>query len=45
MTEPSVWPVAQRPGREQRRGRYLAESLHHPAKMLPAAGGKKRLHS
>jgi predicted RNA methylase len=36
MTGPSVWPVAQRPGREQRRGRYLAESLHHPAKMLPA---------
>lgn len=36
MTGATVWTVAQRPGREQRRGRYLTESLHHPAKMLPA---------
>jgi modification methylase len=32
----SVWRVAQRPGREQRRGRYVAESTAHPGKMLPA---------
>lgn len=32
----SVWPVAQRPSRSQRRGRYLAESTAHPGKMLPA---------
>lgn len=32
----SVWLVAQRPGREQRRGRYLPESTCHPGKMLPA---------
>src|SRR5439155_21605182 len=32
----SVWPVAQRPAREQRRGRYLPESAAHPGKMLPA---------
>src|SRR5688500_222637 len=32
----SVWAVAQRAGRHQRAGRYRAESLLHPAKMLPA---------
>ena len=32
----SLWPVSQRPAREQRRGRYLPESLQHPAKMFPA---------
>lgn len=32
----SVWPVAQRPSRTQRRGRYLPESTAHPGKMLPA---------
>jgi tRNA G10 N-methylase Trm11 len=32
----SVWPVAQQLAREQRRGRYLAESSAHPGKMLPA---------
>jgi SAM-dependent methyltransferase len=32
----SVWPVAQRLPREQRRGRYLPESSAHPGKMLPA---------
>lgn len=32
----SVWLVAQLPSRHQRRGRYLAESSCHPAKMLPA---------
>jgi len=32
----SVWPVAQQPAREQRRGRYLPESAAHPGKMLPA---------
>lgn len=32
----SVWLVAQRPSREQRRGRYLPESSCHPAKMSPA---------
>jgi modification methylase len=32
----SVWPVAQAPSRDQRRGRYLPEAMAHPAKMLPA---------
>jgi modification methylase len=32
----SVWPTAQRDARTQRRGRYLPESVAHPAKMLPA---------
>src|SRR5713101_5762863 len=32
----SVWPTAQRDSRTQRRGRYLPESVAHPAKMLPA---------
>jgi modification methylase len=32
----SVWPTAQRDARSQRRGRYLPESVAHPAKMLPA---------
>ena len=31
----SVWPVAQRTAREQRRGRYLPDSTAHPGKMLP----------
>src|SRR5919201_2033770 len=31
----SVWPTAQRDARTQRRGRYLPESVAHPAKMLP----------
>jgi modification methylase len=31
----SVWPCAQRPARLQRRGRYVPESMAHPAKMLP----------
>ncbi len=32
----SVWPVAQQIAGHQRRGRYVAESTAHPAKMLPA---------
>jgi hypothetical protein len=32
----SVWPTAQQDARTQRRGRYLPESISHPAKMLPA---------
>ena len=32
----SVWATAQQTPRAQRRGRYLAPSLAHPAKMLPA---------
>ncbi len=32
----SVWATAQRDARTQRRGRYLPESVAHPAKMLPA---------
>ncbi len=32
----SVWPTAQRTSRAQRTGRYLPESVAHPAKMLPA---------
>ena len=31
----SVWPCAQQPSRMQRRGRYVPESVAHPAKMLP----------
>ncbi|WP_422733843.1 TRM11 family SAM-dependent methyltransferase [Micromonospora sp. WMMD558] len=32
----SVWATAQRTGPVQRRGRYLPESVKHPARMLPA---------
>ena len=32
---PAVWPCAQRSAQVQRRGRFLAESNRHPAKMLP----------
>ena len=32
----SVWLVGQRPSRDQRKGRYLAESSAHPAKMTPS---------
>jgi modification methylase len=32
----SVWPTAQATSRSQRAGRYLPESMAHPAKMLPA---------
>jgi modification methylase len=32
----SVWPSAQTPARAQRVGRYLPESVRHPARMLPA---------
>jgi len=32
----SVWPTAQVVARMQRAGRYLPESLAHPARMLPA---------
>ncbi|HEU6443768.1 MAG TPA: DNA methyltransferase [Gaiellaceae bacterium] len=31
----SVWPVAQKTAREQRRGRYLPAATAHPGKMLP----------
>jgi modification methylase len=31
----SVWLTCQRPARDQRRGRYVAETSRHPAKMLP----------
>ncbi len=33
----SVWLTCQRPAREQRRGRYVADTSRHPAKMLPDA--------
>ncbi len=33
----SVWLTCQRPARDQRRGRYVAETTRHPAKMLPDA--------
>jgi hypothetical protein len=33
---PSVWVTAQRSGPSQRRGRYLRDSVRHPARMLPA---------
>ncbi len=32
----SVWPTAQRTSRAQRTGRYLPDSMAHPARMLPA---------
>ncbi|WP_019030697.1 TRM11 family SAM-dependent methyltransferase [Salinispora arenicola] len=32
----SVWATAQRTGPVQRRGRYVRESVKHPARMLPA---------
>nr|WP_088979149.1 DNA methyltransferase [Micromonospora coxensis] len=32
----SVWTTAQQTGPVQRRGRYLPESVKHPARMLPA---------
>nr|WP_241825100.1 DNA methyltransferase [Micromonospora sp. CB01531] len=32
----SVWATAQRTGPVQRRGRYVPESVKHPARMLPA---------
>lgn len=35
-TLPSVLLTGQRPSRVQRKGRYTAESMAHPAKMLPA---------
>jgi modification methylase len=31
----AIWPCAQRTSQQQRRGRYLAASNRHPAKMLP----------
>jgi hypothetical protein len=31
----SVWLTGQQPSRELRRGRYVAESITHPGKMLP----------
>jgi len=31
----ALWPVAQQTGQAQRKGRYLAASSAHPAKMLP----------
>ncbi|PZG24207.1 RNA methyltransferase [Spongiactinospora gelatinilytica] len=36
----SVWATGQQPSRIQRRGRYLPESMRHPAKMLPAIAAK-----
>lgn len=32
----SVLATAQRPSRQQRQGRYVPESMKHPARMLPA---------
>jgi modification methylase len=32
----SVWTTAQTHAREQREGRYVPESVRHPARMLPA---------
>ncbi|MEU6718642.1 DNA methyltransferase [Nonomuraea sp. NPDC046802] len=32
----SVWATGQRPSRVQRKGRYVPESMRHPAKMLPS---------
>ena len=35
MSRTTVWPASQVAGRWQRRGRYVPESLTHPAKMIP----------
>jgi modification methylase len=35
----SVWATAQSTGPVQRRGRYVPESVKHPARMLPAIAG------
>lgn len=40
MTGSSVWDVAQKPSQVQRRGRYLPDSMPHPAKMLPALAAR-----
>jgi len=40
----SVWPTAQQDARTQRRGRYLPESVAHPAKMLPAIAATAIAH-
>ena len=32
----SVWVTAQQAGPSQRRGRYVPDSVKHPARMLPA---------
>lgn len=40
MTRRSVWAVGQRPSRVQRAGRYLPDSMPHPAKMLPALAAR-----
>lgn len=40
MTRPSVWAVAQRTSRAQRSGRYLPDSMPHPAKMLPSLAAR-----
>ncbi|MFC4014789.1 TRM11 family SAM-dependent methyltransferase [Nonomuraea purpurea] len=36
----SVWATGQRPSRVQRRGRYVPESMRHPAKMLPSIAAR-----
>lgn len=36
----AVWPVAQRTAQVQRAGRYRAESVAHPGKMLPALAAR-----
>ncbi|NRQ34838.1 site-specific DNA-methyltransferase [Nonomuraea sp. NN258] len=36
----SVWATGQQQSRNQRRGRYLPESMRHPGKMLPAIAAK-----
>lgn len=36
----SVWATGDRPSRSQRQGRYLPESMDHPAKMLPAIAAR-----
>ncbi|MCY1141503.1 DNA methyltransferase [Actinoplanes sp. Pm04-4] len=40
----SVWATAQSTGPVQRKGRYLAESVKHPARMLPAIAAHTIAH-
>ncbi|MFE3205587.1 TRM11 family SAM-dependent methyltransferase [Embleya sp. NPDC059237] len=41
---PSIWATAQTTGPAQRRGRYVPESVGHPAKMLPAIAAHAIAH-
>jgi DNA modification methylase len=40
----AIWPCAQQTSQQQRRGRYLAASNRHPAKMLPELARRAIAH-